>query len=185
VRGGLEDPSAMLALSEALLSRIMLARRFGERIDAGGAGGPQLCEAYIAAEHGVLRDSRSVFGRMPVDAFEARALRCMEARPDASRQFRAMTAMALADAGATEPALRWIRQLTTDGTVAAMNGPDAATLLAAGAVLVLESGSYERALAWANRALERDSRNTAAARIVLAARARGVEAKATVANALD
>jgi spermidine synthase len=180
--GGADDPRLMFNLTDSALARFTLARDLGARIDRGDVD-ETVCEAYMTTEHGVLRDARSVFGTLHVDNLEARVGRCIAARPQEEPRLRARLAKALADAGADDAALGWIRRMADDGSLQRIEKKDAADVLAAGAVLLLRSGSYEGARPWAERALALDNTNVAAARIVLALRARRPEPLRTVSAA--
>jgi spermidine synthase len=180
--GGADDPRLLLGLPDAVLARLTLARDLGARID-GGDVDQSLCDAYVTTEHGVLRDARSVFGTLHVDKLEARVGRCVAATPKEEPRLRAHLAKALADAGADDAALRWIRTMADDGSLQQIEKKEAAAVLAAGAVLLLRSGSYDGARPWAERALALDNTNVAAARIVLALTAKRAEPLRTVSAA--
>jgi spermidine synthase len=163
-------PALLSRLPDALLAKLALARALGREIDRGAPLDAGLCEAYLGAEHGVLRLSGSVFGRAPVAPFEARVERCMQALPAHAEKMSVGLAKALADAGAAEPALRRIRQIETNGALERLPAPAAADLLVSGSVLLLQSSARDSAFPWAARALKLDPGHGAAARIVLALR---------------
>lgn len=176
VRLGEENPLALLNASEATLAAVTLSRSLGQRID--GPGRPEVsdCLGYLRAEHAILREGRSVFAPLPIPGFEARVARCVEAQPDQTAQFRAGAARAMADAGAREPALRFIRTLEEDGSLQRLDAGEASGLLTAGSMLLLEEGRYEDATPWVRKALDLDHSNATAARLALGLKSRGLDA---------
>jgi hypothetical protein len=131
----------------------------------------------------VLAASRSVFGRLDTSSLEGRLDRCIAAAPERATSLRVGLARALADAGAAEPAVRRIHAIESEGLLDRLEAREAAALLVSGSTLLLQSAQSEQALSWAARALQRDPRNVAAARIVWALKPPGDAPRATTAGA--
>jgi spermidine synthase len=167
VLGGRNEASLLPMLPDSLLANIVVAGRLGQAID-GGVAELDLCDAYLRAEHAVLREARTMFGRPATEHVERRYDRCVTALPEATQRLSAILVKALADGGAIEPALRRIRQMDESGVLVRLERREAASLLVAGSLLLLESARRDEAFPFAQRALAMDPFNAAAARLVAA-----------------